>query len=838
MIAAQQRPTLHQTRRNLPHFSRDGSIYFLTFRVKQGQLTEPERQIVLDACTHWHGQRMTLHAAVVMHDHVHLLLNPAPRSDGTDYPLSELLHSIKSFSANAINRHRNATGPVWLDESFDRIVRDAEEFDQKARYIRNNPVKAGLVERSEDYAFLAFPSAVPADHRLEAGATDRKDRDPTTGLKFTPARYAKTFQTWHENLRDWCISRQLWWGHRIPVWFVQTEPGQAKAFNNELDKVICKMGLVGELSTRVEGENLVLICSENGAGDAVAQGIDAWMLGDKAKAKELRANWHWLDQIDWDALCQNVESCTQDPDVLDTWFSSALWPLSTLGWPDDTPDLQTWNPTSVLCTAREIITLWVSRMVMFNLYFRGTLPFKDVFIHAMIQDGHGQKMSKSLGNGVDPMDIIHSHGSDAMRFTLASMTTQTQDVRLPVDMLDPHTPGSGESFTPTYITTRAGHKVAAPIQERNGKRITSSYGAASGEATPTASGGDAPLARNTSEKFDLGQRFANKMWNATRFALTKLDHAGAHPAGPASPVGRPSRPPAAETAAPLSDIAPSLPERWILSRLARTVEQCNDALKTYAFSEYATALYDFFWRDLCDWYIEAIKPRIAESPTMQRTLAACLDAALRLLHPVMPFVTERLWEALNDAWPDTRSVDGLMLQPSELLVTASWPRVAGVLIDEAAEQEFARLQEVVGAIREARNRAKVPPRETIELSSEEPAAVARNVADNRWIAETLANFRGREFGPDVQAPDGAAVVLAGGCKLYLHGLGGNAAEETDRLDKEAEALRKSIANFEQRLSNKKYVDKAPAHLVQETRDQLAATQQQLATIEAQRAALG
>ncbi|MEM1445346.1 MAG: valine--tRNA ligase [Planctomycetota bacterium] len=621
----------------------------------------------------------------------------------------------------------------------------------------------------------------------------------TTGLKFTPERYAKTFQSWHENLRDWCISRQLWWGHRIPVWRRDHAAKQLPEDLASFTAQIMAWQQAGRVAVQYRGEFVSLESFELQDADLTAffvavhdpEGEDADV----------------VDALEFHGL-------VRDPDVLDTWFSSALWPMSTLGWPEESADLDLWNPTSVLCTAREIITLWVSRMVMFNLYFRGTLPFKDVFIHAMIQDGHGQKMSKSLGNGVDPIDIIHSHGSDAMRFTLASMTTQTQDVRMPVDMVDPH---NGEGFTPKFITTKAGHKVAAPIQEHDGKQCVSSYGVASGEAKPTD---EMPLARNSSEKFDLGQRFANKMWNATRFALTKLDHAACVADGADEASG-----------------GPTLPERWVLSRLARTVEACNDALQNYAFSEYATALYDFFWRDLCDWYIEAVKPRIAASPNMQRTLAACLDAALRLLHPVMPFVTERLWEALNDAWPDTRSIDGLMLQPSELLVSASWPHVADVLIDADAETEFGRTQEIVGSIREARNRAKVPPRETIELSSEEPAAIAKSVAENRWIAEGLANFRGREFGPKVEAPDGAAVILAGGCKIYLHGLGGDSAEETERLTAEAGELRKSVANFEKRLSNTKYVEKAPAHLVQETRDQLAATQKQLETIETQLAAL-
>ncbi len=628
-------------------------------------------------------------------------------------------------------------------------------------------------------------------------AFDTKPESQQTGLTFTPPRYAKTFQAWHENLRDWCISRQLWWGHRIPVWRRDHAAKQLPEDLASFTAQIMAWQQAGRVAVQYRGEFVSLESFELQDADLTAffvavhdpEGEDADV----------------VDVLEFHGL-------ERDPDVLDTWFSSALWPLSTMGWPDDTPELDTWNPTSVLCTAREIITLWVSRMVMFNLYFKGRLPFKDVFIHAMIQDGHGQKMSKSLGNGVDPVDIIHSHGSDAMRFTLASMTTHTQDVRLPVDMVDPHT---GETIHPDFITTKAGHKVAAPIQEHNGKKCVSSYGLASGEATPTD---DMPLARNTSEKFDLGQRFANKVWNATRFALSNLDHAGAHEAEDA--------------------LSPQLTERWILSRLARTVRQCDKALAGYAFAEYATACYDFFWRDLCDWYIEAVKPTVAENPTQQRVLAACLDAALRLLHPAMPFVTERLWEALNDAWPDTRSVDGLMLQPSELLVLAHWPEAANVLIDEDAEAEFGRTQEIVGAIREARTRLKVPPRDTIELSSEEPAAIAKSVAENRWIAETLAGFRGREFGPSVRPPEGAAVVLAGGCKIFLHGLGGDTSAQRAALEKKRDELAKSVANFEKRLGNKSYVDKAPAHLVQETRDQLAATRQQLADVEAQLEALG
>jgi len=250
----------------------------------------------------------------------------------------------------------------------------------------------------------------PSPYPLPQGEGEKK-------LTFYPARYAKTYQTWHENIRDWCISRQLWWGHRIPVWSRPKLEGEnyteqavrnyfrqfvvLPACGNDESKVPAAMEGIAFLYTETD----LHVCLRGGPFDDKIIEMMTGAMGYK-----------------------------QDPDVLDTWFSSGLWPLSTLGWPDkNPPELAKWNPTTVLTTAREIITLWVSRMVMFNEFFLGQVPFKDVFIHAMIQDGEGRKMSKSLGNGVDPLDIIATHGADAMRFTLASMCTQTQDVRMPVE---------------------------------------------------------------------------------------------------------------------------------------------------------------------------------------------------------------------------------------------------------------------------------------------------------------------------------------------------------------------------------------------------------------------
>ena len=624
----------------------------------------------------------------------------------------------------------------------------------------------------------------------------KQPESAATGLTFTPPRYAKTFQAWHEGLRDWCISRQLWWGHRIPVW--------SKTFNdgieleNECDGVVEKL-LDGHRFAWAPGDepqggggdpNLVFLCVADPDQDVL----------DK------------LAKLGWE----------QDPDVLDTWFSSALWPLSTLGWPERTDDLAVWNPTSVLTTAREIVTLWVSRMVMFNVYFEQQIPFRDVFIHAMIQDGFGQKMSKSLGNGVDPLDIIQSHGADAMRFTLASMTTHTQDVRLPVDMLDPHT---GEAFQPDVSTNKAGYKVAKPTQTRNGRTFVSSYGAASGEAVPTD---EQPLARNTSSKFDLGQRFANKLWNATRFTLSIIAEADEE--------AKPARSRDGGVTGPRRD-GLGLAERWILSRLARTVAAADDALARYAFAEYATAVYDFVWRDLCDWYIEAVKPTARANAHERKVLLTCFDAALRLCHPAMPFVTERLFRAIHAAAPGDKSVDGLEMPGSPLLCSAAWPVAASVLVDEEAERDFGLIQEVVAAMREARQRHGLPPRHRLEASAAVPGELATRMLPHRHLAEAIGHYHGRDFGPGVEAPEGAETILIAGSKVFLHGLGADPAKETERLDGEAAALRKVIVQLRGRLSNEKYVAKAPPALVKETRDQLADAEAALATIEQQLAAL-
>jgi valyl-tRNA synthetase len=580
------------------------------------------------------------------------------------------------------------------------------------------------------------------------------DGDATSDgqLRFYPARYARTFQLWHENLRDWCISRQLWWGHRIPVW----HPSRIRTVEEiESPESTAKIDLLlawqreGRIALQYRGEfvDLERLDKEDSSLDATFICVRDPM-GEDADIVTM------LQSADYQ----------QDPDVLDTWFSSALWPISTMGWPDEESDLlKAFNPSNALCTAREIITLWVSRMVMFNRYFRdGDLPFNDVFIHALVMDGQGRKMSKSLGNGVDPLDIIATHGADAMRYTLCKMTTQTQDLRLPVERDE-----------------KTGH--------------------------------------NTSNKFDEGRNFCNKLWNAGRLTVMLCERReGDDTPGNATAAGE------------IDPASLSLVDRWMLSRLARTVAQINTSLDQFQYSPYAQSLYDLLWRDFCDWYLEAIKPTVGADANQRVVLATTFDAILRLLHPVLPFVTEAVYERIatlrNEGdCPDIAGVE-LPLSASRMLCTSPWPIVSASLIDDEAEREFEQLRSLVEEIRQVRAQHGVVPKRRITLHCS--SAQCAQILQGGGIVETTAGLEA----VTADAPDGAAVTISFcSCDCHLSGLADavDVDAQRERITREIEGYEKQIANMKSRLSNASYVDKAPAKLVDQTRSQLASAEAEL-----------
>ncbi|MBT4529936.1 MAG: valine--tRNA ligase [Phycisphaerae bacterium] len=588
------------------------------------------------------------------------------------------------------------------------------------------------------------------------------------GMRFFPERYAHSYQAWHENLRDWCISRQLWWGHQIPVWVKSFPDGE-------------------EVSYPFEGESYITSSQEFDEGERVTNVYLCVQGGHEEVEQALEA-----------------DGFSRDEDVLDTWFSSALWPISTMGWPEPEafPEtvglLEKFNPSSVLCTGRDIITLWVSRMVMFNRYFcKGTLPFSDVYINPMIQDGFGQRMSKSLGNGVDPRDIISTHGADAMRYTLVQLATGSQDVRLGVDLICPY---SGIIFTPSYVKSLTGHEVMAPIQsspEDEVKKISTLYGLLIGEVENCE---ETPLAVNSSSRFDVGRNFANKYWNANRFALMNVSKPAEH----------------------VSIDELTSVDQWMLSRVDSSILKLNDALSKYQFSAASEAMYDLLWRDFCDWYLEAIKPTIKESPAQQRVLHTVLDAICRMLHPICPFVTEAIWPHVHSISSGT--IEGVSLTKSRLVASAQWPSFDGLSLDAEEISSFEKARELVVAIRAARASQNVKPKRKIGLLA--PPNTSVLAKRHETVVTSLAGLSSIADADD--ASNGFAVPFDGETLLLTNMFDAqDVAANTGKLQEEIASLEKQVAGFKGRLSNDSYINNAPDHVVQETRDMLAKAEQDL-----------
>ncbi|MDX2198222.1 MAG: valine--tRNA ligase [Phycisphaerae bacterium] len=688
---------------------------------------------------------------------------------------------------------------------------------------------------SEQWFVKMAPLAEPA---LEAVRDGR--------VNFFPPRYAKTYLDWLGEKRDWCVSRQLWWGHRIPVWSYYglahqfASPAAAIAHGEVREKLRLR------LQTLV-ASGAVAICYED---EPIA---NAARLDDREAFATKKHRICIADPGNSELVKQLADAgYEQDPDVLDTWFSSALWPFSTFGWPEKNSEqaepppasnpefairysqfaIHRYYPTSVLSTARDIISLWVARMVIMGLYNTGDkpagpgrVPFSHVCIHPVIQDGNGRRMSKSTGNGVDPLDLIELYGTDAMRFTLASMAGETQDLRIPVSYHCPHC----DALT-QHSSVVPHNKFPRDIPKVKCKGCGKEF------ATVWA---DQPLkdqlgvGLDTSERFELGRNFCNKLWQAaTGFVLANLTEESN---GPRT----------------LSRQQLALEDRWILSRLQACIAEVDRRIEAYQFSDAAGAIYAFFWGEFCDWYVELVKPRLAkkgdaapdqrsdESRLVARqVLAFVLDQTLRLLHPIAPFVTEALWHRLNAvaAW---RGIDELQ-EGGPALIVAEWPRVQSQWIDADAELRMSRLQDVVRALRDVKTRVngiRAAARETVIRNL--PQAVLR--ADARLTAEfeasraallTLGNCDAIDIGERLAKPPEAASKIFAGYELYvsLSGLA-NLDLERQRLGKEIDETRGHIERIGSKLGNESYVRGAPPAVVERDRAKLEELRSKLTSLE-------
>ena len=576
------------------------------------------------------------------------------------------------------------TPDARISDAAPEVFRGLDRFEARKRVVQAFK-DLGLLEKVENHQHAVghcYRCETVIEPRLsdqwfvkmaplaqKALAAYRKDK-----VRFIPERRGDEYVQWMENIRDWCISRQLWWGHRIPVWYCDNEScGRVIASNTDLS--VCP-GCAGPVR--------------------------------------------------------------QDEDVLDTWFSSQLVPFSSLGWPEDTADLRAYYPGHTLVTAPEILFFWVARMIMAGLEFMGEVPFNTVYLHGTVRDTQHRKMSKSLGNGIDPLEVIERYGADALRYTVVSGMAVGTDL-----ILDP---------------------------------------------------------ADLESSFAAGRNFANKLWNAGRFILGNL-HGGTRPLGGnyADVVER-------------ADL--TLADRWIIARCDATVAAATEAYERYRFNDAATAIYHFIWSDLADWYIEQIKPRlygdVPGGEIARAVAAATFETALRLLHPIMPFVTEALWQRLPGKG-DGRSIS-----------KAAWPGPDERASDPVALKEFGLVQELVNAIRSIRVEYGVPPGQAIRAtvapgsrsSSAAFAAERGTILRLAKLANLAVSDITNESGATSVLLDGTAVLIPLGDMVDLD-------KECGRLSAERARLNQLIEGQNAKLANEQFVSRAPAQVVERERQKLA-----------------
>jgi len=590
-------------------------------------------------------------------------LKVTPAHDPNDFELGSKhnLERIKVIGDDG--RMTEAAGAYAGLDRFECRARIIDELKARGLLVKVTPLRHSVghcyrcktaVEPnlSLQWFVRAKPLAEPAIRAVEEGLT-----------RIIPEAWAKTYYEWMYNIRDWCISRQIWWGHQIPAWTCRD---------------------CGKLTVAMEAPQACPQCG--------SQALD------------------------------------QETDVLDTWFSSALWPFSTMGWPEETDLLKTFYPTSVLVTGFDILFFWVARMMMMGLHFMHEVPFRDVYVHALVRDEDGKKMSKSKGNVIDPLTVIDEYGTDAFRFTLAAFAAQGRDIKLSLKRVEGY------------------------------------------------------------------RNFINKLWNAARFSLMHLD--------------RPY---------PRIEGETTLPQRWILSRLARVSQEVTAALDEYRFNEAAASVYNFLWHEFCDWFLEASKADLyndadpVRQATARQVLWRVLHDALILLHPFIPFVTEEIWSHLPGA-------QGLLMQ-------ARWPtRDLEIEADPAVENDMGLVMGVITGIRNIRGEMNIAPGVSLAAQIQAPNPETRSLLEiQQPLISQLSRLKALTVSPPGARPRSAATAIVDGAAVYVSLEGViDLYKETERLTKELTKVAKDMGSLSKKLNNEDFLAKAPAEVVEGVREKHAA----------------